>query len=330
MNVLEPEEEKKERWMYNDGDVLEAIIRLGVDGQERNNEITATCPMHFELTGKYDHNPSWSINKDSGIHHCFSCGYKGTLLGLVCDVLKIDREEAKRWLRQYTQIDVELTAKRLEELKEAYVSPVKPVPMSEARLAIYDEPPHWALEVRGLSAKACADYSVKWSNSESAWILPIRTPEGDLLGWQEKGQGNRYFKNRPAGVEKSRSLFGYEALDPSHETILVVESPLDVVKVASWGYYIGVAIYGAVISDFQLNLLRSAKTLIFAFDNPAVDQAGNKAFRDLVKRARKAGIEYFVYNYEDETKDIGDMTQEQFESGLVTARHCSLSGIGMV
>lgn len=314
--------------MFNDGEVIEVLARLEIFGNERNNEVVSTCPMHFERTGKYDNNPSWSINQDSGVHHCFSCGYKGTLFGLISDVLSLSPEEAKRWLRQYTQIDVELTAKRLEELKEAYVSPIKPVPMSEARLAVYDEPPTWALEARQITAKACSDYDVKWDNAHNAWVLPIRTPEGILLGWQEKGEGSRYFKNRPAGIEKSSSLFGYQQL-LSHDTMLVVESPLDVVKMASWGYYIGVAIYGALISDAQLDMLRSAKALIFAFDNPAVDAAGLKASKDIIRRARKAGIEYYMYNYGTDAKDIGDMTQEQFEDGLVTAKHCSL-GIGVL
>lgn len=310
--------------MYNEGEVEAVLVRLGIESDQRNNEHIAMCPMHFKNTGKVDNNPSWSINADTGVHHCFSCSYRGTLLGLIADVLDISFEEAKSWLRQYTSIDVELINKRLEELKNSYVGPTKPVPMSEARLAVFDAPPAWALEARELTERACADYSIKWDSNNNFWVIPVRNPaDNALLGWQEKGQKDRYFKNRPAGIPKSQSLFGYENL--SGDSIVVVESPLDVVKMASWGYYIGVAIYGAVISSTQLSLISSAKNLVFAFDNPSIDKAGYAAAKNLIPIARKLGLEYSFFNYGGmDVKDVGDMTQDQFESGLLNARHCSL------
>jgi DNA primase len=308
--------------IYNEGQVEEVLVRLEMDSEQKNRELLALCPMHYERTGKPDNNPSWSINVDTGAHHCFSCGYRGNMLGLICDRLGIDYDQAKRWLTQYTNVDLAVMSARLEEMKNSYIAPTKPVPMSEARLAIYGEPPQWALDARGLTAEACSDYKVKWDSKTSSWITPIRDPHtGALIGWQEKGQGSRYFKNRPAGVAKSTTVFGLEALH-TNKTIVVVESPLDVVKMAGWGYYIGVSTYGAIVSAKQLELVSTASNLIFAFDN---DSAGAIASKTMLTTARKTGLEYSFFNYgELQVKDIGDMTQEQFEEGLMTAKHCSL------
>ena len=46
------------------------------------------CPMHEQRTGKPDHHPSWSINRYTYVHSCFSCGYKGTLHGLLLDLTR--------------------------------------------------------------------------------------------------------------------------------------------------------------------------------------------------------------------------------------------------
>lgn len=75
--------------MYRDGDVQQALLRLGVLTEQRNRELQGYCPMHLERVGREDHNPSWSMNSESGVHHCFSCGYKGTLLTLVAEIREL-------------------------------------------------------------------------------------------------------------------------------------------------------------------------------------------------------------------------------------------------
>src|SRR5262245_48944348 len=49
-------------------------------------EISGACPQHAQRTGHSDRHPSWSINKHSFMHHCFSSGYSGTLDQLISDI----------------------------------------------------------------------------------------------------------------------------------------------------------------------------------------------------------------------------------------------------
>ena len=43
-----------------------------------------------------------------------------------------------------------------------------------------------ALSARRIDLEAAQHYGVRWDPSDGAWILPIRHPDGDLLGWQRK------------------------------------------------------------------------------------------------------------------------------------------------
>jgi hypothetical protein len=315
--------------MYREGDVETALLRMGIEVSQRNNELVGLCPMHLERTGRQDSNPSWSINADTGVHHCFSCGYKGNLFTLVAEVNefeskwgRLDFEAAKEWLRSNIEVNFELLAKQLESAKESYYYAPSVIEMSEARLAVFESiPPDWALEARKITADGCVKHGVKWDLQKSSWITPIRNPtDNKLWGWQEKGQTNRYFRNRPTGVQKSQTLFGLDAWTKG--TMIVVESPLDVVRLSSLGIEGGVSTFGASISDVQRHLMRQADKLIIAFDNARIDSAGLKASHEMLAYSKKAGLECYFFNYGDsEYKDIGDMPEHEVREGLVTAKH---------
>jgi len=55
--------------------------------RESGDELLAKCPLHLQRTGKEDGHPSWSINSKTYVHHCFSCGYAGTLTTLYRDLV---------------------------------------------------------------------------------------------------------------------------------------------------------------------------------------------------------------------------------------------------
>lgn len=307
------------------------LYKLDVDiAITRGDEVLGICPGHELRTGARDNNPSWSINIETGVHHCFSCGYKGNLITLVAEQLefktewgRLDLDAAKSWLNANTAIDLELIAKQMEEVKSSYIAIPKPVEMSEARLGVYtSDIPEWALAARKLTADSCKRYTVRWDTENSAWILPIRDYETNkLIGWQEKGQVLRHFKNRPTGVLKSSTVFN----SGNYPTLpfIVVESPLDAVRLDSAGFIGGVATFGASVSPAQMNIIRSNATdIIFAFDNDAAGQTASLRMLDL---SRKTGFECKFFNYGDsEAKDIGDMSDDEISYGLETAKHCVL------
>ena len=313
--------------MFRDGEVERTLLRLNVLATPRNRELGAMCPMHEYRTGKKDNNPSWSINSVTGAHNCFSCGYKGNLLTLISDLLEYgDLEKAKSWLRTDVELDIDFISRQLDEARKTYIHLPKLVPMSEARLAIFSDVPDWAARERDISVDACHKYGVRWQANDSSWILPIRTVDHNkLLGWQEKGQISRRFFNRPPGVPKSKTLFGLDCWDG--DQMIVVESPLDAVKLASVGIPGGVATYGATVSDDQIEIMRRAKTLVIAMDN---DEAGKASSQRLLTTFRKVGIECWFFRYpSSDVKDIGDMTADQIDLGLEQARHCVMGALAI-
>jgi Toprim-like/CHC2 zinc finger len=311
--------------MYAEGSVEGVLLNLGIETNQRGDELLGLCPMHLERTGREDNNPSWSINAETGLHHCFSCGYKGSLITLVAELKefttqwgRVDLDAAKDWLRNNIEVNFEFLAKQLEEARNSYIPIPVPVGMSEARLALFKKAPEWALEARGLTEDACIKYGVLWNPNKNSWITPIRSADSNkLLGWQEKSQTERFFRNRPTGVPKSKTLFGLDTFDGG--TMIVVESPLDSVKLASLGIFGGVSTFGASVSDDQINLMKRADKLIIAMDN---DAAGKKASSDIFARIRKEGMECWFLNYQDsEYKDIGDMPEQLVHYCIEGSKH---------
>lgn len=293
----------------------DTLARLGIEVvSTRGDEIQGHCPAHVQRTGHEDHNPSWWINADTGAHICFSCQFKGGLNSLVSYVQGIDFEDAKSWLDSGER-NLSAALARATRPKEIFqdVSYI-----TESMLSAFVAPPERALKARGLSEKAAAYYEVLWDERNANWITVIRDPVTNrLMGWQEKGHTSRYFKNYPTGVQKSTSVFGYQQFNGGE--MIVVESPLDVVRLASVGVLGGVSTYGAVISMAQFKILRGAQRLIFALDN---DDAGRHSSMEMLKACKDMGVEAWFFDYSHtDMKDVGAMSKEEIQTGLSNAKH---------
>jgi DNA primase len=140
------------------------------------------------------------------------------------------------------------------------------------------------------------------------------------MGWQEKGTVHRTFFNRPAGLQKAKTLFGVDV--QSDSLAIVVESPLDCLRIHSAGFPGAVAICGANPSEEQVKLIRYSDKVICAFDN---DNAGRKASEEMRKFARKYGINLFFFNYGgSNAKDPGDLTDAEIAWGIFNAQSALL------
>jgi hypothetical protein len=303
---------------------METLLeRLGVTPvATKDNEVLALCPGHKELTGREDHNPSWWINSETGRHICFSCGFKGGLWALIAQVKglkdaqgRLDFADAKDWL--YESFDGMV----LDSLQDTgpIVKPEPEVKITEASLALFTYPPEPALKSRGLTLEAAKKHELLWDPKHSNWIIVIREPHSNkLLGWQEKGYSRRYFNNYPPRVVKSEALFGFSQY--SSGPMIVVESPLDVVRLSSIGISGGVATYGVHISNAQLKIIREADEIVFALDN---DEAGRAASKKLLELTRPLNFEAWFFDYsQTDRKDIGGMSRAEAITGLQNSRHC--------
>jgi len=302
-------------------DEMEDLLeRLDIEViSSRGSEVQAKCPGHKDRTGKEDNNPSWFINADTGAHICFSCHFKGGVQYLIGYINKyydvegnIDFGRAKEWIGEQESLTALLDRATQEKLT------IEPeIKIDPAMLAAFVDPPDYALRSRGLSSGASQSCGLKWDERNDSWIIPIKDSRTfELLGWQQKAYRGRFFKNYPPGMKKSGSLFGYHG--NLQGPVVLVESPLDAVRLQSLGVY-GVASFGSFVSKEQLNLIKHSGKLIIALDN---DDAGRSANKNIMSLMSELWFEawFFDYSHTDQ-KDVGGMSRDEILSGLENAKH---------
>lgn len=299
-------------------DVTGVLDRIDLDYELRGREAVALCPAHKARTGKQDHNPSWSINIDSGIHYCFSCGWKGGLGSVVGAVLGIGYDEARDWIDlNKVAVDPALLKQRVQSAAVTRRIRIPAPTVDEALYRSLDDPNADMLDSRRISLKAAQTYGLKM-RADNTWVLPIHNADGRLLGWQEK-QGSKV-RNRPIGVAKSQTLFGLQ--QAKNPRVFVVESPLDAVLAHSAGVGPAVALYGSQPSTEQAELLTSF-TPILALDN---DEAGRKGSKVLAGLLFKFGVSPLVVTWPDGVKDFGDIPDGLGDLPVTSVLQAQLEG----
>jgi DNA primase len=286
-------------------DIRDMLDAAGIQGlRETRKEIVGRCPGHVQRTGKEDHRPSWSVNKTTYLHFCFSCGYKGTLTQLLVDLTGVAPVDLVDELRKQSF----LSRIAAREEPEATLEPV----ISEWALTnLLADVPRRLLELRWLARSAVDRYQVRWNADTRQWILPIRNPRGDLLGAQYRQQGS--VLTLPAGMQKSSTLFGYDVVQ-EHDWAVLVESPLDAVRLFGLGIP-SFATLGAWVSREQVTLMaRCFSYVILALDN---DKAGNEAAAIVKPMLKKQGCASIQWRYDDlvdadgdPAKDVGDVPSD--------------------
>jgi hypothetical protein len=306
---------------------VESILKaIGVEQvRVKRDEVFGRCPGHYDNIGRMDRNANnWSVNVLSGRHHCFSCGYSGNIVSLVIDLTDMDMWEAMRWLR--TEGYVELSAIYREELalaEDAEYGEYEPIvfaPTVVEQWALYVDPPRKALDSRHISLNAARHYDIRWK--DNGWCVPIRSWRGEFLGYQWKS--GPIVRNEPEFMEKSSTLFGIELFPPG-DTAILVESPLDVVRLWECGYEGGLASFGVEVSVAQLDLLRQfTDSILIAMDRDAAGTAQSyklwETLRWTVPKLRFLDYSQTAKVDGVRPKDIGEMTEHDVHASIRHAR----------
>lgn len=288
-------------------DLQHVLVDLGVEvTRAGEREISGRCPVHLVRTGHADRSPSWSMNAETGLWICYSCGARGTLVGLISELTGDETS-----LIDVHSFLINSSLQRLE--REDLPEPEPEIDwLSYSR---FSEVPSSYLYNRNLDATATRRHGIRWDTQNKAWVIPIVSPMGELMGWQSKKVD--WVRNYPIGVKKSHTLFGIEKF--SSTTAVLVESPLDVVRMSNVLEDVqGLATFGAFVSTEQIKLLNSvASRVVVAMDN---DEAGLKANKSLFKNLPRFDKGVLWLNYKNtNAKDIGDMTDEEITTAVNTA-----------
>jgi len=314
-------------------DLEGAMLDLGIEPTSTtDDEVWAHCPGHLRYVGKEDHSASWSVNRVTGLANCFSCQEQGTFLDLAMRIkFPHDVFGAARWMRGFG-VDL-VSSADLAPFEQPSVRVEQAEIMPETRLAMFPDPPGWALDSRKFSLESCQHYNVRWDAENEAWIIPVRYPDGALAGWQSKWAKQRRFLNHPKGISKSSCLFGYEVF-PVGEPAVLLESPLDVLRLYTAGFTGGLSSMGAAVSREQMQLiLNITDELVVALDD---DEAGRMHAEQIrngkhvrgkqVERgySSRINIRFFDYSSSRGEKDLGGMEDVYIRHGLYDAKQSIL------
>lgn len=313
--------------------ILEALGLEVDDGRTDEDEVgVVDCPGHERLKGRRNSRSKWSINRETGYHNCYSCGYGGTLTSLVMDVSGKKLWEALTWIRSFG-----INFEKLADLTVA--KPDKELlTIPDSALDRFEDPPREALESRSLTLAAARRYDVLWNPDKDSWVTPIKLIDGTVLGFQEKNE--RFFRNRPDDMEKSQTLFGIDQF-PLGGTAVLVESPLDCVRIHP---HLGpdegaLSSFGVHVSDEQMKLIESVSSrLVMALDN---DTEGYRQTKQMitgwrtkvtaqgVRRVRVTNwarrVPTTVWNYgSSKAKDPGEQTDREIRWSMDNRLHASV------
>lgn len=306
--------------------VVDVLDELGIEIlRDTGNEINALCPGHKMKTGREDSNPSWYINADTGAHICFSCGFRGNLTYLVAFKKEMttesgffDFDAAKMWLDRYVGFSLETALTKIDE--DMRITLNKPTYLKESSLALLVPLPEEVLKARNISAESAQFYGVRWDAERNVIVCPLRDRStSGLIGWQEKTFPKKGFKWYPSGISLNRHLFGADRYTGG--PVVLVESPLDCLRLFTVGVHTGVATCGSEVTAGHVETLRKADSVIVAMDN---DAAGKKASLHVLQQAIAKRFDVSFFNYTTDHKDVGEMDADTIHTGIATARHSIL------
>jgi DNA primase len=229
--------------------------------------------------------------------HCFSCQWSVHSLEALVTYLTgsppdddVVIEARKRGLA--AEID------RITERKEAELGDSLRY-MEWALDTQFHPVPEQLLQLRRIVRAAADHYQILFDRKRRCQVIPIRTPQGQIMGWQQRQQGSVY--NWPKKIPKSQTLFGFHLVES--DRVALVESPLDVVRLHQAGVP-AVAAFGAGVSNRQVELLaRNFGVVVLALDN---DPPGRESTGRLVRQLhRRTGVVCWDYTG-TKAKDPGD------------------------
>lgn len=274
---------------------------------ELETDIMCTCPIH---KGGMERTPSLGINKETGVVHCFTCGYKGDIITLVSDCYNITYNQAYRKLvGNYVysgkrSIDVSVSR---DTNSSMYINRNSILPFIKNNFTAWNY-----LYSRGVDPYKLKNvFPIGYDSNSSSTIFYVRDLKGNYVGSKARSVQGKRFANS-TGAKKSTYLYGaYELLQSAwqpHDPVWICESEIDALTVWSRGGY-AVAIGGSHISRIQLNILTQlgVRRVIDGLDKDEAGREGWKNFCTYVK-----GISTYNTKYPVNKKDINDLTDKEF------------------
>lgn len=271
-----------------------AYEQLAADG---STEIIHSClidrvePHH----NNGDQNPSAACNLDKKVYICYQW-WGGDLFHLIA---KMEGRESLAdvipLLSNFLAGATQPVDKVRAELDKIFAQPGSfAVDLPRYADRVLDpwlrEHPYWA--ARGIAPETVAQFKLGFDPAENRVVFP-HYYQGSLVGWQKRVTPQAVpafpkYRNS-VGFPKAETLYNYDRAR-DFRTVVVVESPMSVVRAHSLGFPNVVATFGAKVTAAQIDLLRHWPEIYVWFDGDTAGLTGEQKLVQGLYRFRNVRV----------------------------------------
>ncbi|MBD3194377.1 MAG: toprim domain-containing protein [Candidatus Lokiarchaeota archaeon] len=283
--MIKQREKKRNDKYYNEEIIADILNILGIKFVKSGDNLMACCPNPEHE----DKNPSWGINVNTGLHNCFSCGFKGdikkllSLYGIMSEgkiikkqIRTFSRDRLKNKLGRQNNINyIAYLPKVFSLLDDGNIRCCKHVGYLLSRLVNKDN-------FDNLVNRFYLGF-VPSGRFYNRIIFPIYKRDlknkrdfvvmygGRSVSCVSKGVPKYLY---PVRARKSNYLYNHNhCLLNKFKSVIVVEGVFDVFRLWELGIYNVVSTLGCWPSKAQLHFLQYYNDITICYDN---DEAGNK------------------------------------------------------
>lgn len=281
------------------------LKKLGIEiTGRRANQLYARCPMHDDLSRHKngDRNPSWSIEITTGMHHCFSCKYGGSILQLISEKLEIGEFEAKLFLDsiedQTSQVAIDAITVTIKSRKRSSFR--LPSEVVFRPFAEWHKMPARYVLSRRLTPKQIDRWGIGYATQgvlQGRIVLPVRNQHNEIVNYAARtfvDDEKRYLAADARSHFDPSVLFGesrwLELYDLKSAFVVVCEGILNALAIerACAGVAVAALCGSNVHARHIAKLAKFGKIIVATDPDPAGDKAADQLIFALGRYARVA------------------------------------------
>jgi len=324
-------------------DIVE-VIGSRVSLKKVGKNYKGLCPFHD------DRNPSFYVNPELGVYHCFGCGASGDVIKFVQEYEKMSFIDALKYLGDLVGISVKLTGDAQDRFYQVNEEAAKIyhslLPQSQTALnylkqrGITEETieefqlgyaPNSDVILSRLGAKFGIDVLLKvglvirgqgrmYDRFRNRLMFPIYSPAGRVAGFGGRilGEGMPKYMNSPESPVYSKKNSLYSVFHSRKEilekkSVILVEGYFDYLSMYQAGFKNVLASLGTSLTEQQTRLISRYAQKVYLFYD--MDEAGRKASLRAMGLLIDRNVEIMLCS-SSEGKDPDEILRKEGNEGI--------------
>lgn len=242
---------KRDTEVYTQEQVEAVINECGIEvAYESASHFIGYCPFHNNSDS-----PAFEVDKTKGLYTCFNpgCGASGNLTMLLQKLKGYNRFKATRCI-VLAGGNSRPVSDRLAEIRSkpaVFVPfPEGPVQRMSNDFIHSDRATDYMLS-RGFATETMLHFDVGYSDKRDSVIVPMHDPDGMLVGFIARSVEGKEFRNTD-DLPKAKTAWNFHRAKKTGDTVIIVESTFDAMRIHQAGYSNVIALLGGSISPYHI------------------------------------------------------------------------------